>query len=172
MIISGIGSRQTPQNVCDEMTKIGIWCRENNIYIRSGHAEGADWAFEQGSQENTVVYLPWVGFNKQLVSKATTKCVDTKEGRELASKFHPVFAKLSNSVKKLISRDGYQILGDNLNEPVNAVICFTPHGAIEGGSGQAMRIAKANNIPILNMFCEEFNTSGKVIEYLKKLQEK
>ena len=77
--IAGIGSRETPQPVLDEMKKIGEWCKEINFTLRSGHAEGADWFFEQGAQENCTAYLPWAGFNNELESNAkhVAKCQRT-----------------------------------------------------------------------------------------------
>lgn len=75
-IIAGIGSRETPSTILDAMTFIGLWCRENNIWVRSGHAQGADWAFECGAQENCIAYLPWKGFNTELKSKARFHVVE------------------------------------------------------------------------------------------------
>ena len=48
-VIAGVGSRQTPQHVLGEMVSIGAWARNNKVYVRSGHADGADWAFELGA---------------------------------------------------------------------------------------------------------------------------
>ena len=60
--------------------------------------------------------------------------------------------KLTPAVRKLHARNVYQILG----KPVSAgqvssfVVCYTPRGSGSGGTGQALRIAKAYNIPIFD----------------------
>ena len=37
-----------------------------------------------------------------------------------------------------------------MNTPVNVVICWTEGGRGEGGTGQALRLAKMLNIPIID----------------------
>jgi hypothetical protein len=50
----------------------------------------------------------------------------------------------------------HQILGDDLKTPVDFVLCWTPDGAetstsySTGGTGQAIRLAIANSIPVFN----------------------
>lgn len=51
---------------------------------------------------------------------------------------------------KLQARNSYQILGLDLNTPSNFVICWTKNGKGSGGTGQAIRIARAYNIPIFD----------------------
>lgn len=52
---------------------------------------------------------------------------------------------------KLHARNCYQVLGADLRTPTQFVICWTPRGSGEGGTGQALRIAKAYNIPIFDL---------------------
>ena len=94
-IISGVGSRETPENILTEMTAIGAFCRENKILLRSGHADGADFAFELGAQEACVAYLPWNGFNRQktsLASKQQLKKFYLPQLMKYAERFHPAWA--------------------------------------------------------------------------------
>lgn len=63
MIITAVGSRSTPLAICEEMTLIGQWAKQNSHILRSGHAPGADYAFEKGAEQNCIVYLPWNRFN-------------------------------------------------------------------------------------------------------------
>ncbi|MFA5024109.1 MAG: hypothetical protein WC523_04095 [Patescibacteria group bacterium] len=170
--ITGIGSRQTPQPILDEMKKIGEWCKDNKVIVRSGHADGADWYFEQGSQELCVAYLPWPGFNSNLVSKAKLIVWDTTGvigAQAIAATYHPAYDKLSFGVKKLMARNSLQVLGESLWAPSDVVVVWTKDGKASGGSGQAIRIANAFSIPVVNMFFEEFDTDEKVIEKLKGL---
>lgn len=64
--------------------------------------------------------------------------------------YHPNWYALKPAAKKLIARDAYQILGTHLNSPVNFVICYTAGGRVDGGTGQAIRIALDYNIPVIN----------------------
>ena len=170
MIIAGIGSRQTPFEICEEMQKIGAWCQANNIIVRSGHAPGADQYFELGAQEFCIAYMPWSSFNNTFSTSANYRVLgDDQYAYVIAAKYHPAFDKLSFGVKKLIARDSYQVLGDELTNPVDAVVCYTKDGKASGGTGQAIRIANAYNVPVLNMFFEEYNTSDKVIAKLKAM---
>lgn len=167
--IAGIGSRETPKDILKEMKTIGEWCRISGITVRSGHADGADWAFESGAQDLCVAYVPWDGFNSHLDSDATVVIPKfTKEIMELAEQFHPAWNKLTYGVKKLIARDGLQVLGSDLMTPAKAIVCWTKHSQIVGGTGQALRIAQTYKIPIINMCQPEFATANQVIAKLKE----
>ena len=149
--IAGIGSRETPSDVLVEMTKIGEWCKEINFTLRSGHADGADWAFEIGAQENCTAYLPWNGFNKHLVSKADWVVYERNpETVALARKYHPAYDRLSFGAKKLMERNVWQVLGPTLNNKVAVIVCWTKGGKGEGGTGQALRVARGYNIPVID----------------------
>ena len=45
---AGIGSRETPPQVLEQMRKIGTFLAERHYVLRSGGAKGADTAFELG----------------------------------------------------------------------------------------------------------------------------
>ncbi len=156
MIISGIGSRETPSEILVLMTQIGSWAKKNQISIYSGHADGADWAFEQGAQDWCKVFLPWPSFNKHLISYSTKFCFELNEKSvEITKKFHPAFDKLTEAGMKLMCRNAYQILGGCLNSPVDLVICWTKDGKSTGGTGQALRIAEYYKIQIVNLYYQE-----------------
>ena len=48
MVYAGIGSRQTPPNVQNIMRQVAKELEKKGYKLRSGHAKGADLAFEQG----------------------------------------------------------------------------------------------------------------------------
>lgn len=168
MRIAGIGSRETPPDILALMTQIGAWAKKNQFEIYSGHAEGADWAFEQGAQKFCSVFLPWSQFNSHLISDSSKFIpdLDNPEVVELTKKFHPAFYRLSSAAIKLMCRNAYQVLGHYLDNPVDLVICWTKDGKASGGTGQALRIAKHYEIPIVNLYYPE-----KVIEVKKIIEE-
>jgi len=143
---AGIGSRETPPEILEMMTKIAEGLSRNYI-LRSGGAAGADTAFEKGSQGQKIIYLPWTGFNN-----SKEKFIDiSTDAMLIAKEFHPNWQYLSYAARKLHARNCYQILGEDLSSPVDFVICWTPGGEEKGGTAQAIRIAKSYNIKIFNL---------------------
>ena len=53
------------------------------------------------------------------------------------------------------SRNCHQILGYDLQSPVDAVVCWTPDGNVVGGTATAIRIALKYNIPVFNLGCAD-----------------
>ena len=49
------------------------------------------------------------------------------------------------------SRNCHQILGYDLQSPVDAVICWTPNGNVVGGTSTALKLAMRAGIPIFNL---------------------
>ena len=146
---TGIGARNTPDDVLKDMTEIASGLESYDFTLRSGGAQGADSAFEAGVQNdlNKEIYLPWQNFN----DSNSPYCSIHPEAYEMAKHYHPAWDRCSPAARKFHARNCYQILGFNLNTPSDFVICWTPGGAITGGTGQALRIAIDRDIPIFNM---------------------
>lgn len=146
---AGIGSRQTPTEILKLFTKIGIYLAQKDYILRSGHADGADLAFEQGCDivnGQKEIYLPWENFNN---STSNLVVVDLK-AFEIAKQFHPYWHNLKQGARKLQARNSHQVLGKDLNTNSDFVICWTKNGKLKGGTSQALRIAMHYNIPIFN----------------------
>lgn len=148
---TGIGSRQTPVDVLTHMTNLSKFLEKFNYVLRSGGASGADSAFEKGVNYTKEIYLPWKGFN----GNDSLKYNLSDESYNIAKNFHPNWSSLSPGAKKLHARNVYQVLGKNLDNPSDFVICWTPDGKDSGGTGQALRIAKHYNVKIYNLFKKE-----------------
>lgn len=163
---AGIGSRKTPANILQIMSNIGSFLATYNFTLRSGGAEGADKAFEQGVDVVSgpkEIFLPWKGFNNNPSQYYTV----TEDAIEYASKFHPYWHNLNRPQKLLMARNCYQVLGTNLSQPVQFIICYTPNGKGTGGTGQALRIAKHINIPILDLGTPTNNINLLITNFLK-----
>ena len=168
VFIAGIGSRQSPEIICSEMVKIGRWAASNGHTIRSGHADGADYAFETGAQKSSAIYLPWPNFNSQLPMLGQPVVVPERNDLDtLVNKFHPAPERLTRGARALMRRNGCQVLGFDLNEPAAAVVCW--QGKTKGGTQQAISIAIGHGIPVLNMADERFDTAEKVIAELVRI---
>lgn len=171
MIIAGVGSRETPSAILTEMTLIGAWCRSQKIWVRSGHAPGADQAFELGAQEYCIAYIPWEGFERGFKTRARMRVPEAWGTLQShAAGFHPAWSRLSDPVRRLMGRNSAQVLGERLDTPVQALVAWTKDGGPTGGTGQALRIAAALKIPVLNMYHERFNTAQKVTDYLCSME--
>ena len=171
LAIAGIGSRETPDNILSEMVKIGQWCAANKIQVRSGHAPGADQAFERGAAQCCTTYLPWSSFEVH-ADGLGGRLVVPNNWTELmahARQFHPTWDRLKDGARKLMARNSAQVLGLDLQSPVQAVVCWTNGGRPTGGTGQALRIAAVNNIQIFNMYFEQYSTTELVVENLNKI---
>ncbi len=145
-IYTGIGSKETPLDVCAQMTDIAVALYKMGFSLRSGHAPGADQAFERGSLRSEI-YLPWPRFEG---SNSPLYHV-TDAALALAQQFHSGWEYLSVGSRKLIARDGYQVLGYDLHVPSRFVVCWTEGGRVVGGTGQALRIAQYYKIPVFNL---------------------
>lgn len=157
---AGIGSRQTPPEILELMTKIAVKLREQGWTLRSGHATGADWAFEQGARENSVIYLPWPSFGQKPYKDDPGRPV---LGRAMCNEelwkdyYRNVLGhqnEHSRAVTLLHGRNVAQVLGMKGGTPSSFVVCWTKEfmGKYEGGTGVACRLAKQHNIPIFNLY--------------------
>src|SRR3990167_10553936 len=80
--------------------------------LRSGGAPGSDTAFEAGATRREI-YLPWKGFN----NNTSHLFAISEEAEELASWYHPGWVNLDQAARKLMARNGYQVLGSKLDDP-------------------------------------------------------
>jgi hypothetical protein len=150
---AGIGSRAAPKAICEKMTMIAEKLQGLGYVLRSGGANGADKAFADGATIKQI-FLPWDDFNGHRLSYAIPA-----QAFEIAKMYHPGWDYLTPTVKKMMARNAMQILGPDLNEPSEFVVCWTPDGCTNaqertrstGGTGQAISHASSLNIPIFNL---------------------
>lgn len=162
MYYAGIGSRETPAETLNSFEYFGELFARKGFVLRSGGAKGADSAFENGCDKvngNKEIFLPWKGFEGS-DSKLYNISADALD---VAATYHPYWKNLSDGAKKLQARNSYQVLGYNLDTPSNFIVCWTKNGKGGGGTGQAIRIAKANNIPVF-----DFGSNDGVEERIMK----
>lgn len=147
---AGIGSRETPENLLDIMIHIGATLAKAGWLLRSGAANGADTAFESGCDQSRgakEIFLPWRYYNQS----RSPYYQPSDKAFDIAAEFHPAWSKLSDSVMKLHARNVHIMLGEHCDTPVDMVICWTPEGRVQGGTGQALRMADGYNIPVFNL---------------------
>lgn len=146
---AGIGARITPPEVLILMQKVGKFLAKEGFTLRSGGAKGADTAFEQGCDEvggAKEIFLPWKCFN----GHSSKLYGHTQAAYKMAKLYHPKWEFLLPTVREMMARNSHQVLGLDLNDPVKFICCWTKNGMVDGGTGQALRIANALKIPIVN----------------------
>lgn len=159
----GVGSRETPEPVLEQMTGIACVLKEMGYILRSGHASGADLAFEKGSEGHNQIWLPWADFNYEnpdsqgLVQTGHYVPAQNWVAEQIAHANHPDWDACNTVVRRVHIRTVYQILGPGLgviNQDTISkfVLCWTKDREVSGGTGQAIRIAESCKIPVFNLF--------------------
>ncbi|WP_083386255.1 DUF4326 domain-containing protein [Acidithiobacillus ferrivorans] len=157
MRYAGIGSRNTPMDMLQQMQLIASWLESRGYRLLSGGAAGADTAFEMGAGSNKEIYLPWPGFNEH--TGAGVIDLPTAEARRVAALVHPAGDKMGDKVLAFMARNSHQVLGANLRSPVDFVLCWTADGCetevrrtrATGGTGQAIALADRWGVPVINL---------------------
>lgn len=144
---AGIGSRQTPQSSLKLINDVAARLEAMGYTLRSGGAEGADTFFEQATMRRQI-FLPWARFNNSPHTEFTSP---TQEAVELAHEEIQGFAQRAQPVRMLLARNMHQVLGPNLDTPVDFVVCWTTGGRVQGGTAHAIRLAKSRNIDVYNL---------------------
>lgn len=153
---AGVGSRETPEDILPMMTAAARQLEEAGLMLRSGGAEGADTAFENGCWHwpNKQIFLPWNGFNKRYLTQPGTYRLEEPylgAARKIAQDHHPNWDALTYGAESCMVRNVAQVLGPKLDDPALFVLCWTPGGKGGGGTGQAIRIADTYHIPVYDM---------------------
>ena len=154
MIYAGIGSRETPSSVLEDMHHIAQQLGQMNWILRSGAAPGADTAFENGCDHaggSKEIYIPWFGFQGRKDAISAPRLPNYPQALYLAANFHPAWDHCKQGARALHARNGYQILGKSLTQKADCVICWTKNASGTGGTGQALRLAKHFHIPIFDL---------------------
>ncbi|HMT01738.1 MAG TPA: hypothetical protein PKD00_00270 [Burkholderiales bacterium] len=160
---AGIGSRETPAKILALMTQVAKEL-ESYLTLNTGKKsdtkeEGADKAFSDGTKRKNL-------FSPSKASDLT---------RKIAAEIHPDLERMAQSIYNkwvstvgkdkaniykqgaidLQARNTYQIFGENLDTPVDFVLFWAKETKNplrpEGGTGQAVEMARRKGIPTINM---------------------
>ena len=161
---AGVGSRSTPEAVLAEMATCARMLARLGCTLRSGAADGADRAFERGCDAAygaKEIFLPWKYFNKH----PSRLYFIPEDAFKIAETLHERFQYLKAPVKRLHARNVLQILGQEINDPVAVVLCWTPGAAIVGGTATAIKLAADLEIPVINFARPSYK--DELIEHLE-----
>ena len=155
---AGIGSRETPSDVLTLMASIAEQLANGGWTLRSGHALGADQAFEHGAGIMSEIYLPFPMFQAAVPIHGEVFTRPTAAAWRLASQIHPAWDRCTNFARDCHARNMHQVLGWDLATPVDFVICWArldPDGNPRGGTAQAVRLARREHISVFNLVIPE-----------------
>ena len=156
MLVSCIGTRSLSAGWKQLIVEFSRGMAEAEWMIRSGAAEGCDQAWTEGfthRASSVSLYLPWPTFNKSywFGSGYRIQHNPTEEGARIARDSISYWDSLKQGAKKLYARNSHIILGPDCRKPSDLVVAYTTTGDDRGGTGQAIRIARAKQIPVLNI---------------------
>jgi len=193
LFYAGVGSRNTPIHIQIIMNQISEWLEKKKGYtLRSGGALGADKAFEgliqPWEKDSNKTVTRWSEYKYKVIKKEIfyAKDIDkdtefSKMCKRVAKEIHPN-PNLNGYPLKLHARNLFQVLGADLNSPVDFLICWTPRNkkgevvtsheqrdSTSGGTGQAISYASYLGIPIINLESENWRDElSGVLKSLKK----
>lgn len=122
-IYSGVGSREISDEAKKICFEVGKQMALAGWTLRSGAAEGADTAFEQGALSvggKCEIYLPWKGYSNHPYGTYDIP----KEAFAIAGGHHNYYDRVSQGVQKLLARNVQILLGKNLDKPSELVLAW------------------------------------------------
>jgi hypothetical protein len=170
---SGIGSRKTPILFQYLFQDIGSILSEKGFLLRSGHAFGADFAFELGASKvngKKEIFIPWKGYNNSTEIVVEDPSI-LEQARKIAESIHPFWNGISTGAKHLHTRNIFQITGSTLNDPVDFVLCWTQDSSKRGGTRTAIIYAEQLGIPVYDFGNFELKFSDELTKELRDFSE-
>lgn len=152
-VYAGAGARKTQKPILDLMWRTAVLLRRTGWTCRSGHADGADRAFEDGARQEAEIYLPMPGHNGRVVWAKYVMERPQPEAYTIAGQLHPNWSACSSTAKALHARNVHMIVGPDVLKPELArfLICWTPGAREVGGTGQTIRIAEYFGVEVFNL---------------------
>ena len=71
--------------------------------------------------------------------------------RAAAAPHHPAWERCPDRVRDLHARNVAVLLGADMGQAVEAMVCWTDRGRVSGGTGMAIRLARHYGVPVLNL---------------------
>jgi hypothetical protein len=176
-LYAGVGSRRTPPDICELMTRLAKRLGADGWTCRTGGAQGADKAFERGATQ-LELYLPWPKFEGHEHTSAVALTSPNVEAYQIAEMLHPAWKQLDWKARALHGRNAHIVLGVQCKEPVAMLVCWTPDGVLDGaettaetgGTGMAIRIASRWHVPVRNLQREDHRSAAE--QYLSQVASK
>ena len=160
LFYTGVGSRNTPPDALHAIHVLAQRLEQHGYILRTGDARGADAAF-RGGAFNDQIYTAdyWQSRNPEMTQTWRYNADSWGIAEDLATYLHPAWGNCTSYARRLLTRNGFQVMGSHMQERSQFVVCWTPDGVTEGknttratgGTGQTIRLASHFNIPVFNL---------------------
>lgn len=153
-----VGHRDIPQDRYNLLKAMSKGLSLAGYVGRSGSSDGADKAGELGAYGHPFEsYLPWSGFNGYYEDDRhiiTPELENYQDARLIAASIHPAWDNCSEGVRKMHTRNVYQVLGKTLDTPSDLMICYAKptKTGVAGGTNTAYQLALRWGVPIINIY--------------------
>lgn len=178
---SFVGSRSVTGQKSEHLIKLSVILALSGYVQYSGAANGTDTSSEFGAKlahdllckklnlnktgyaDVMKIFLPWNGFSGRFIEPKNGYIGDNPANEQFAAQIaqnHYVpWPHSPDPVKKLMTRNVYQVLDNDLTSHVKFVIAYTSDGVTDGlktttktgGTGQAIRVATTYGVPVFNL---------------------
>lgn len=176
---TGVGSRSTPPDQMRRLRDLAAMLAREGYELRSGGADGADTACEEGCDlagGAKSIWLPWPGFQNRWPNPARRTFLPAPGAFEIAAQIHPRWPMLTRGARALHARNAHQVLGHGLHDPSAFTLCWTADGAQTeaevnsktGGTGTAIRLAAQRGVPVFNLARE--GAEDALVAFLAELR--
>lgn len=187
--IALVGSREAPDDALQMGGDFGRACTDRGVAITSGDANGMDLAGYKGALTSPSfdlvgarVFLsksPFYYKNRppryadEHIFFDASRFHNWEQAQALAFEVRGSFAGLDDHGIALQTRNAYQILLDDLQTPVSAVVYWArpigKKGNVKGGTNTAVQLARRFQIPDINIYTDE--GARKVERYIQRSRE-
>lgn len=152
---AGIGSRKTSETGKRFLVAHTKALIDQGFCLRSGGAVGADTACYEALSASDPAEIFVINHSDKLLGYHEIVWGDLPshirdQSLHIAKDIHPNWSACDLYVKRLHARNITIILGEDLDSPVDVVLCWTPNGEPVGGTRTALVLARDMNIPIIN----------------------
>ena len=180
----GVGSRETDETGEMKITYLASVLNCNGYTLSTGDAsKGADLMFWVCNKTQKFRFGPFGRKPKPDTIVVPESSPIHSVAAIIAGAVHPAWRFLPPWMKELHTRNVFQVLGKDVSEPCEFVLCWTPDGAERtdqtskqtGGTGTAIKVAHRFGVPVFNLKNEdalvklgEFLGINFIDEYAKK----
>ena len=159
----GARSAASESDVMSLFYKLTLLLLDHGVSIRSGSADGIDWACETAANHSDNIryftsYIPWRKFGPPshvLRINASILPNRDKAVEILLSSTKMYWSGIKDSVKQLFTRNVYQVKGTGLSSDSDLCIYWSPidaNGHISKGTSIAIRLCDKIGIPSFNLY--------------------
>jgi hypothetical protein len=150
----GLCNPDAPDSVMSQMKTLAERLEAKGYTLRTNGAKGGEASMEAGSSD-VEAHIPWRNFNEHPSKLNRT----TDEAKAVIRQFAPGFDGLKPAVQTIIASKAHVILGKDLKNPIQFLICWTQDGAETmaqrnaktGYIGVGIALAASLKIPVFNL---------------------